>query len=101
MKIHLVFHVSLLEPYDESSIPSKFWIPPPPVEIEGQEEFEVLEILDSRIIQRKLEYLVQWQGYNVSERTWEPAANLCRVLEMLQEFHCRCPEMPSSTEVYI
>jgi hypothetical protein len=41
-------------------------IPPLPVEIEGQEEFEVLEILDSRIIRRKLEYLVQWQGYDVS-----------------------------------
>ena len=69
MKIHLVFRISLLEPYDESYIPSRFWIPPPPVEIEGQEEFEVLEILDSRIIQRKLEYLIQWQGYNISERT--------------------------------
>jgi hypothetical protein len=44
-------------------------IPPLPVEIEGQEEFEVLEILDSRIIRRKLEYLIQWQGYDVTERT--------------------------------
>jgi hypothetical protein len=49
MKIHLVFHVSLFKPYKESSIPRKFQVPPPPIEIEGQEEFEVLEILDSRI----------------------------------------------------
>jgi hypothetical protein len=67
-------------------------IPPLPVEIEGQEEFEVLEILDSRIIRRKLEYLVQWQGYDVSERTWEPVANLRNALEMIQEFHRRYPE---------
>jgi hypothetical protein len=50
MKIHPIFHVSLLEPYKESSIPCKSQVPPPPIEIEGQEEFEVLEILDSRII---------------------------------------------------
>jgi hypothetical protein len=77
MKIHPVFHISLLEPYKESSIPGRSQVPPPPIEIGGQEEFEVSEILDSRIIQRKLEYLIQWQGYDVSERTWEPVANLC------------------------
>jgi hypothetical protein len=41
MKIHPVFHVSLLEPYKESSIPGRFRVLPPPVEIEGQEEFEI------------------------------------------------------------
>jgi hypothetical protein len=40
----------------------KFQVPPLPVEIKGQKEFEVLEILDSRTIRKKLEYLVQWQG---------------------------------------
>jgi hypothetical protein len=55
MKIHLVFHVSLLKLYKESSILSRFQLLPPRVEIEGQEEFEISEILDSRIIQRKLE----------------------------------------------
>ena len=38
MKIHPVFHVSLLEPYKESSIPCKFQAPLP-IEIERQEEF--------------------------------------------------------------
>jgi hypothetical protein len=55
MKIHLVFHVSLLKLYKESSILSRFQLLPPRVEIEGQEEFEISKILDSRIIQRKLE----------------------------------------------
>jgi hypothetical protein len=68
MKIHPVFYVSLLEPYKESSIPGKSQVLPPSIEIEGQEEFEVSKILDSRIIRRKLEYLVQWQGYDVNER---------------------------------
>jgi hypothetical protein len=59
MKIHLVFHISLFELYKESSIPCRSQVPPPPIEIERKEEFEVSEILDSRIIRRKLEYLVQ------------------------------------------
>jgi hypothetical protein len=99
MKIHLVFHVSLLEPYKESSIPSRSQVPPPPIEIEGQEEFEVSEILDSRIIRRKLEYLVQWQGYDISERTCEPVANLRHAPEIIQEFHRKYPEKPSSKDV--
>jgi hypothetical protein len=67
MKIHLVFHVSLLEPYRESTIPGQLPAPPPPIEINGEEEFEVSKISDSRINRRRLEYLVHWQGYEVSE----------------------------------
>ena len=95
MKIHPVFHVSLLEPYKASSIPGRSQAPPPPVEVEGTEEFEVSEILDSRIIRRKLEYLVHWQGYDISERTWEPAANLRHAPEMIQDFHRQYPQKPS------
>ena len=50
MKIHLVFHFFLLEPYKESSILGRFQVLSHSIEIEGDEEFEVLEILDSRII---------------------------------------------------
>jgi hypothetical protein len=35
MKIHPVFHGSLLEPYKESSIPSRFQVPFSSIEIEG------------------------------------------------------------------
>jgi hypothetical protein len=34
IKIHPIFHVSLLEPYKESSIPCRCQVPPPPIEIE-------------------------------------------------------------------
>lgn len=99
MKIHPVFHVSLLEPYKESTIPGRLQAPPPPTEIDGEEEFEVSEILDSRINRRKLEYLVHWQGYEVSERTWEPAANLDNAPEMIKEFHRRYPTKSSAKDV--
>ena len=96
MKIHPVFHVSLLEPYKESTLPGRVQEPPPPIEIEGDEEFEVSEILDSRIHRRRLEYLVHWQGYDISERTWEPASNLESAPEMIQEFHRQYPQKPRS-----
>ena len=69
MKIHPVFHVSLLELYKDSTIPRRLQVTPSSIEVDGAEEFEVSEILDSRIIRGKLEYLVHWQGYEVHERT--------------------------------
>ncbi len=79
MKIHLMFHVSLLEPYRESTIPRQLPAPPPPIEINKKEEFEVSKIIDSHINRRRLEYLVHWQGYEVSQRTWELVDNLAVV----------------------
>ena len=48
MKVHPVFHVSLLEPYRESSFPGRVQSPPSSIEIENHEEYEVDKILDSR-----------------------------------------------------
>ena len=51
MKIHPVFHVSLLTPAsnpDLPNFPERHVPPPPPVEVKGQEEWVVREILDSR-----------------------------------------------------
>jgi hypothetical protein len=47
MKVHPVFHVSLLEPYKESNILGRTQPPPPCIEIDSHEEYEVEEVLDS------------------------------------------------------
>ena len=49
MQIHPVFHVSLLEPYRESTLPGRVQAIPHPVEVEGELEYEVARILDSKI----------------------------------------------------
>jgi hypothetical protein len=36
MRIHPMFHVSLLEPYHVSTIPRKIHDPPPPIEVDGK-----------------------------------------------------------------
>jgi hypothetical protein len=49
MKIHPVFHVSLLEPYHVSTIPRKTHKPTPLIVVNGEKKYKVEEILNSRI----------------------------------------------------
>ncbi len=69
--------------------------PPVLVEIEGQEEFEVQEVLDSKKIRGKLMYLVFWRGYPPSEATWEHAGNLVHAQDLVNQFHQRYPNKPA------
>ena len=46
-------------------------------------EFEVEDILDSRLGRSGTEYLVKWLGYPVFEAMWEPAAYLANALDIL------------------
>lgn len=93
MRIHPVFHVSLLKPYIDN--PSKFTgrskdeRPPPTVMEDGHEEFEVEEILDKRRRGRGVQYLVKWKGYPDYEASWEPLRNLTNALEAIEEFEAR------------
>jgi hypothetical protein len=49
MRIYHVFHVSLLEPYHTFTILGKIHDPLPPIKVDGEHEYEVEDILDSRI----------------------------------------------------
>jgi hypothetical protein len=88
LKIHPVFHVSLLKPYKET--PDEFTrpTPPPPVIISDteQEEFEVESVLDKRTIRKKTQYLVKWLGYPLHDATWESEKDLIHAPEKLAEF---------------
>ena len=76
MHIHPVFHVNLLEPHVANTFPHRVVAPPLPTQVDGLPEFEVGQILDSIYFYRKLQYLVDWVGYNNSETSWEPVENL-------------------------
>ncbi|MBW0493695.1 hypothetical protein O181_033410 [Austropuccinia psidii MF-1] len=62
--IHPVFHISLLEPVKTSTIPNQHQEPPPQIIIEEEEEWEVSQILDSKLKRGKLWYLVEWKGFS-------------------------------------
>ena len=99
MKIHPVFHVSLLEPYYPNIIPGRVQTPPPPVIVDGFSEYEVKEILDSRIRHNKLQYLVDWVGYRPDERTWEPLDNLENASDAIGQFHRKHPQRPNPRDL--
>lgn len=50
--IHNVFHVSLLEPYH--TIEGRAPPPPPMIEVDGEDQAEIEEVLDSRMHYGKL-----------------------------------------------
>jgi hypothetical protein len=52
MKVHPMFHVSLLEPYHASTIARITHEPPPLIVIDGEQEYEIEKILDWRISHR-------------------------------------------------
>jgi hypothetical protein len=66
--IHDVFHVSLLEPYvsDGHSAPK----PPPPIEVNGEEEYEHDEILQCAYRYNLFCYQVKYKGYSAEESKW-------------------------------
>ena len=72
VKFRDVFHVSLLEPFNEPSFPGQQPVRPGPLQVDSEEEYEVARIVDSRLYGRRkeLQYLVQWLGYeNIPEAT--------------------------------
>ena len=89
-RIHDVINVSRLRPYKPPT-PGQMTTPPEPVEIKGEPEYKVEEVLDSRLKQGKLEYLVKWSGYTEDHNTWEPEENCENSRDLIEDFHKKNP----------
>jgi hypothetical protein len=70
--LHPVFHIDLLTPYKETIMHGPKFTRPAPELIDGEEEYSVEKILDSRHFgrRRRLQYLVKWEGYPDAENMW-------------------------------
>jgi hypothetical protein len=93
-KIHDVFHVDLLTPYIETEFHGPNYTRPPPDLVQGEEEYEVEKVLNSRRHGRgrKIQYLVKWKGYPDSDNEWVNWDDM-HADEALEEFR---KENPSS-----
>ena len=78
MKIHDVFHIDLLIPFNETTSYGQAYTQPPPELIDGEEEYEVEDIISDRKFGRskKKQYLIKWKGYPHSENSWVNAKDL-------------------------
>jgi len=94
-RLHPVFNVIKLTLAPTDPITGRHAPPlPPPELIDGEEEYVVEEILNSRMFRRKLQYLVKWEGYGVENNTWEYWDNLGNAADAVNDFHTRNPAAP-------
>ena len=104
LRIHNVFHVSKLKAFEPSpprfeDRPSK----PPPVGYAraGVPLYDVEAIIGRQYMRfpnkkrKQYGWKVKWQGYDLSDCTWEPLHHLRNVLPMVQEYDVQNPPTPS------
>jgi len=90
--IYPVFHILQIQPASLSNILNQVNPPPPPLEIDGNLEFEVAQILDSKFDccrKEPLLYLVQWSGYKGTpdEYSWTLVADLENAADLVSDYH--------------
>jgi hypothetical protein len=99
MKIHPVFHVSLLTPHVPNTIQHRVQRPLHPVFVDNDPaltpHYLVNAILDSRYYRSALQYLIDWKGYAPADRSWEPADVIVQdVPTLVAQFHQSHPDLP-------
>ena len=81
MKIHPIFHSNLLRLDPNDALPSQHIPPPLPIIVDGEEEWEVERILDSRLYYGKLQYKAQWKDHPL-DNTWYPTSDFVNAPEI-------------------
>ena len=92
MKCHPVFHVSVCEPTATNPLFRLKQLAPHRIIVDDNVEFEVEEILDSKLVRKTLKYLVRCVGYD--ELTCEPAELLKNSPQLVHYFHRKYPTKP-------
>jgi hypothetical protein len=92
LKLYPVFYVNCLALYWDNSLDKL--LPPDPVIVEGEKEYEVDKITDSHIFCRQLQYRVKWKSYEEGSNFWEPTANLTHAKRKIADFYKKYPSAP-------
>jgi hypothetical protein len=93
--------VPVKEAKDSPSADKKVLVTPtdsPSVDVavdNSETEFEVERLMDKRIKNRRIEYLVKWVGYPDDKSTWEPRSSLTDAQESIDEYeHSKANPQP-------
>jgi Chromo (CHRromatin Organisation MOdifier) domain len=81
-------------PYKETDAHGANFPQPAPNLVEGQEEWEVEKVLDSRHKGRhkELQYLLKWKGYVDADNTWEDTDQVF-AKDLISRFHKENPKV--------
>ncbi|SJL16145.1 uncharacterized protein ARMOST_19664 [Armillaria ostoyae] len=99
-KIHPRFNEKLLSPFEPPTFPNQEQPPPPPPDlIDGEEEWEIEEILDSqtRKVRAKrgqpsstvIDYFIKWVGHTREHNSWVTASEMGNAQEAIAEYEER------------
>jgi transposase InsO family protein len=107
MRVHPVFHVSVLRGYQDPGEGRTIHRPGP----DDCNEYEVEAVIGQRKRRGQDQYLVKWLGYDASEATWQTAQDLENAPTALAEFlaggtkgppgdaHALCVHGPTKTSL--
>ena len=89
------FHISPLKTYQDNRFLSQIKEPHPPIQIEGEDEYQRDEIINSRLHYNKVQYRAKWKGYSPEyDKVWYLAEGFNHAEHAVQRFHQRYPVTP-------
>jgi hypothetical protein len=89
MKIHPIFHNSLLKPYCKTKEHGPNYKKPAPEIVnneEGHYEIEAVLMAQPTHNKKSTQYLIKWKGYPALENSWLPEKELTNAKELLDKF---------------
>jgi len=93
-QLHLVFNVVKLSTVPEDLIlgrkPQALLLP---IVVDGEEKWEVEEILNSRWYRRRFQFLVKWKGFSRKHNSWEVASDI-KASDLIVEYYWKHPATP-------
>jgi hypothetical protein len=93
-RLHPVFNIVKLTTAPPDPIPGRHPQPPPPPEvIDGEDEYLVEKILDSKMFRGRLKFKIKWEGYGPEHDSWEYATEVYAP-ERVADFYQRNPAAP-------